>query len=48
LSARHRLYTAIMDNGEQMLTDMNRVRHLADILKSINVTIDEKDCDGGT
>lgn len=43
LTARRRFYIATMKNGEKILAYLNRARHLASILKSMNVNIDDKE-----
>ena len=43
LSARRNFYTVTMENGEKMLTYLNRVKQLAAILKSRSVEIDDKE-----
>lgn len=43
LSARRKFYTVTMQNGEKMLTYLNRVKQLAATLKSMNVEIDDQE-----
>ena len=43
LAARRKFYTVTMDEGEKVLAYINRVQHLASVLKSMNVTIDDKE-----
>ena len=43
LSARRKFYTVTMENGEKVLTYLNRVRQLAATLKSMDVDIDDKE-----
>ena len=43
LSARRRFYTVSMENGEKMLTYLNRVKQLASTLKSMGVEIDDQE-----
>ena len=43
LAARRKFYTVTMDEGEKVLTYVNRVQHLASVLKSMNVDIDDKE-----
>ena len=43
LAARRKFYTVTMEEGEKVLTYVNRVQHLASILKSMGVEIDEKE-----
>ncbi len=43
LYARRKFYTVTMENGEKILTYLNRVRHLAATLKSMDVDIDDKE-----
>lgn len=42
LSGRRKFYTVTMANDEKVLTYLNRVRHVACTLKSINVEIDDE------
>ena len=43
LSARRKFYTVTMENGEKMLTYLNRVKQLAATLKSMSVEIDDQE-----
>lgn len=43
LAARQRFYTAGMMADEKIIEFMNRVKQLAPALKSMNVTIDDKE-----
>ena len=43
LAARRKFYTVTMEQGEKVLTYINRVQHLASILKSMKVEIDDKE-----
>ena len=43
LAARRNFYTATMKGGEKALTFINRVQHLASILKSMGVDVDDQE-----
>ncbi len=43
LAPRRDCYTATTKDGEKMLVYINRVRQMASLLQSINVTIDDKE-----
>ena len=43
LAARRRFYTATMEEGEKVLTYINRVQQLAATLKSMGIEVDEKE-----
>lgn len=43
LSARRKFYTVTMENGEKILTYLNRVKQLAATLKSMDVEIDNEE-----
>ena len=43
LAARRQFYTVSMEEGEKVLTYVNRVQHLASILKSMGVEVDDKE-----
>ena len=43
LAARRRFYTATMENGEKVLTFINRVQQLASTLKSMGIDVDDKE-----
>ena len=43
LAARRDFYTATMKDGESMLVYINRVRQMASVLESMNVSIDDKE-----
>ena len=43
LSARRKFYTVTMENGEKVLTYLNRVKQLSATLKSMGVEIDDKE-----
>ena len=43
LAARRRFYTAVMHDGEKVLSFAGRIRQLAAFLKSMEVTIDDQE-----
>ena len=43
LAARRKFYTVTMEEGEKVLTYVNRVQHLAAVLRSMSVVIDDKE-----
>ena len=43
LAARRNFYTVTMESGEKMLAYLNRVKQLAAVLKSMSVTIEDKE-----
>ena len=43
LAARRKFYTVTMEEGEKVLTYINRVQHLASVLKSMKVDVDDKE-----
>eukprot|EP00171_Calliarthron_tuberculosum_P023586 IDg23586t1 len=43
LSARREFYTATMQSGEKMLAYINRIRQMASVLQSMDVTIGDKE-----
>ena len=43
LAARRRFYTATMQEGEKVLTFINRIQQLASTLKSMGIDVDEKE-----